>query len=527
MLEALEENDETKDMVDLVKYLFYLVTKDDTFKQDNFTISKWLTSSNMNIVISGELTMAHIYTASWEETTQLALYAFLGQGTPPAGKIRNGQMSEDGQYYFTYNDGMSYKGLNNAPFGMPMFITSTNTIRTSSEFKEIEGLTYAQMKEKLGDTIELVGNDLYYNKSYGKIKIGYYHNVESFANVGIDVKEYKLGTEGQSILLNQGNQIFINSINATIATICDIYSEFNLTDEQLTVLVDCYHNIGSSTGKGVFVEAFKEYLRTGNLDRILAYRTSGGNSVITNTYSKDTKRAYSRYVLLTEGRYIDREGNEIEKIDFQSIGGGSATNTGDDTSLGYTQTYTSSRGRTFKLYQQGWGSYANQKYNATGYTDTIANVGCCPSSMAIILSGYGINADPGDVAKKMMAHGQETEAHSSYSYATMVFKEYGLNATGHRSGTVNYNDIKTHLQSGGELIISTNGSNTDGTFFTRPKVGHLIAVLDIRQNNGVDEVYVGNSAENRSVSPARISGWYTLQQVVNAGSGKWWVAVSR
>lgn len=168
--------------------------------------------------------------------------------------------------------------------------------------------------------------------------------------------------------------------------------------------------------------------------------------------------------------------------------------------LGYTETYGK-----YKLYKQARGSYVGQPYNAVENNSTIAVSGCCPTSMAIVASGYGIDVDPGEMADLM--GGIRTSGNSNAINAARVFNKLGLNSTGYYN--VNEKSLRDHLLTGNALIVSVTGEPFSSG-------GHIIALLAIDEKT--NKVFVGQSNNRKS-------GWYNLSDVMR--SAKWWTSVSK
>ncbi len=183
-----------------------------------------------------------------------------------------------------------------------------------------------------------------------------------------------------------------------------------------------------------------------------------------------------------------------------TIGGGNQNAANGD---GYTTTYTSTAGRTFNEFKQSRGSYKGQLYSE----GTISSSGCGPTSVAIVLSGYGQNVDPGDIAKAMGgAHNGGTNG----SNLASALRRYGLGAR--QVSRPSASQIRTQLQSGKEIVVSV-GSSPDSKFTGS---GHIMAILDINSN---DEVYISNP------NPRTYNGWIPLNQFIKYCSYKYAVFV--
>ena len=181
------------------------------------------------------------------------------------------------------------------------------------------------------------------------------------------------------------------------------------------------------------------------------------------------------------------------------IGGTSTPADGD----GYSTVYKSSSGRTFKEFKQSRGSYKGQGYSE----GTISSSGCGPTAVAIVLSGYGVNVDPGDVGNAM---GGSHNGGTNGSNLRSALKRYGIDARTVSRPTAA--QIRQQLQSGKEIVVSV-GSSPDSTFTGN---GHIMALLDINNN---DEVYISNP------NPRTYNGWMPLTKFIRYCSYKYAVFV--
>ena len=155
---------------------------------------------------------------------------------------------------------------------------------------------------------------------------------------------------------------------------------------------------------------------------------------------------------------------------------------------GYSKQYTSSAGITYKLYSQGRGSYAQNKY----WDGTIQYSGCGPSSIAILASGILNSSDtPGDVAARM----------SMTSYDTLKNQMISMGMTGVeviQSPTAEV--IQENLRNGKVMLVSVDKR----TIFPNTS-SHIMTLLDINTNG---EVYVGNPGSSTKY------GWYDINEIV-------------
>lgn len=175
---------------------------------------------------------------------------------------------------------------------------------------------------------------------------------------------------------------------------------------------------------------------------------------------------------------------------------------------GYKQVITLG-GRTFKLYKQYSGSYAGKHFNSVNNSrssGTISNMGCGPSSIAIILSGYGFNKNPYDIGKLLMKNSKP----SGLPSMEKEIKALGMNVKKHTYNSdynKTYNEMKTALESGHQIVLYVGKNAPKNYWYNFTHSGyHFISILGIDSSN--NKVYVGN--------PSVSGGWYSLSTVVKA-----------
>ena len=161
-------------------------------------------------------------------------------------------------------------------------------------------------------------------------------------------------------------------------------------------------------------------------------------------------------------------------------GGTVQTTEGD----GYNQIYISSKGRSYKEYKQFLGSYKDMIYHP--YGETISASGCSITSIAVILSGYGVNVDPGDL--------------SNHNYLQEHISSHG----------VSYERApkdKSKLMTGRPALVGISGElKIEGK--SKYYGGHFIAILDAR---GTNEVYVSDVG-------SMTSGWAKVEDILSIAS---------
>lgn len=158
------------------------------------------------------------------------------------------------------------------------------------------------------------------------------------------------------------------------------------------------------------------------------------------------------------------------------------------------ETFTSSYGATFRLYKQGYLNGKKTKWADIPYWNgTIASEGCGPTSVAMILTAYGNDVYPNDIAKKMVGNTSNTLMKST-------LEKYGIDSD--IISAPARQTIISHLKSGRPMLISVDKTFTSNT--------HIMALLDIRTKGSDYEVFVANPSNTGG------EGWKSLDIVYNA-----------
>ena len=167
------------------------------------------------------------------------------------------------------------------------------------------------------------------------------------------------------------------------------------------------------------------------------------------------------------------------------------------------------------MYKQYTGSYSTTAYHSANKnlasTESIATLGCGPSSIAIVLSGYGYNYNPGEIGKKLLDN--STSQPSALNNMKSVITKIGQNAKVHTFNS-NYDEvysqIKTALSNGHQIVLyvgkRSDISNQSAWINFTDSGSHFISVLGIDTSN--DKVFVGD--------PSKSGGWFSLSTVVQA-----------
>ena len=197
---------------------------------------------------------------------------------------------------------------------------------------------------------------------------------------------------------------------------------------------------------------------------------------------------WERPAIIFQGKYVngleDRRVQEAlkyyEKFKNRVVPEGGTTSNGNGD--GYTQEYISSSGRIYKEYKQYLGSYASKTY--VPYNEPISSAGCSITSIAVVLSGYGINVSPGDLA----GDGNLVQKLTSR----------GLKCEGYKPAD------RTKMLSGKPMIVNISGTLEAGGN-SKHYDAHFIAILDAR--NGA-EVYVSDVGSENIIKIVKAGIFY-------------------
>lgn len=151
---------------------------------------------------------------------------------------------------------------------------------------------------------------------------------------------------------------------------------------------------------------------------------------------------------------------------------------------GYSKVYVTANGRRFKEYKQFLGSYAYSPF-AGG---TMKSSGCSATSVAVVLSGYGIDATPEDIRKLGNSGGIPVAG---------TLQDYGLTAVD-TGRPVTVEELLNHLNTGNVAIINA------GHGYWSNSSGHYFVALEAKGN----QVYVSNVGDNQD------TGWYPVDKVL-------------
>lgn len=157
---------------------------------------------------------------------------------------------------------------------------------------------------------------------------------------------------------------------------------------------------------------------------------------------------------------------------------------------GYTSIYTASSGKQYKEYKQYEGSYSSMDYAGYG---PISSVGCSITAIAITLTGYGVDVNPGDLAGS--------------NYLNKHYSDYGITSSRDRSVPASADRIRDSLQAGKPVVVEIGNGTGElkAGGAVKKYTQHFIAVLDI---NSEGEVYISDPGSTTT------NGWENLDDLV-------------
>ena len=131
-----------------------------------------------------------------------------------------------------------------------------------------------------------------------------------------------------------------------------------------------------------------------------------------------------------------------------------------------TVNYPNGVKRTFRNYKQYKGSYSNKPY----WEGTISFTGCAPTAVSIILSGYGIDANPGEVANSIAELGYN---YSSFEALKKVLKDkYNIDSEIEFVSSDSIQHIKDNFNEGRPIIAGVE--NHFVTYLGEDSEGNMI-----------------------------------------------------
>ena len=274
---------------------------------------------------------------------------------------------------------------------------------------------------------------------------------------------------------------------------------------------------------------------SGNADKTVIWSSSNTSVALINSGGKITGIKAGTATITVKSKANNNVKKTCKVVVKNPYSVSSKTKAKSKNGDGYTQTIKLGT-RTYRLYKQFSGSYANTHFsstNAYSSSGTISSMGCGPTSLSIILSGYGKTNNPGNIgkkltssAKKLREKGQNYAPASLYNMS-LVANNLGRKTVVHQGYNKDYNKVyekmKNALSKGHQIVLYVGkgeGTSKDAWSKFTDSGYHFIAILAIDLDN--DKVYVAN--------PSKSSGWYSLSTVVKArgnsnGKMKGWLEV--
>lgn len=226
------------------------------------------------------------------------------------------------------------------------------------------------------------------------------------------------------------------------------------------------------------------------------YQVKEGTCFSHNTLDYYTPQLVSRYWVRTNPSSLGYRRNTSKDKELFTMKYKEPGKLNEESGDGYTHTYTSSNGRTYKLYQQWLGSYSQYDY----WHGKMQGYGCLPGAVSIIVSGYVKGQDPYDIAQMQLAEGGVGEDNMRKGVKNKLNLQFV---------SLNSNDqVKQKIMQGKDVIVlQTSYINGDNGTYTY--TSHYLAILDYK--NG--KVFIGDTGGHC------LSGWASLDHVLNHISG--------
>lgn len=179
-----------------------------------------------------------------------------------------------------------------------------------------------------------------------------------------------------------------------------------------------------------------------------------------------------------------------------------------------TEVSSSGTTRTYRNYKQYQGSYAGNHY----WGGDIADSGCGPTAVAIVLSGYGYDYNPGQVVKIMQSE-LGYDSSDSFSYLSDTLKHIANIETEEHYGFTQdaVQKIRNNLNAGRPVIVNVPhhyvtyiGENEDGLIISDPGA----------QDGGNDKYgkTVEDLVNNATSNPDEYLGYILIKSDGNATS---------
>lgn len=190
--------------------------------------------------------------------------------------------------------------------------------------------------------------------------------------------------------------------------------------------------------------------------------------------SPTTTEEKAKYAVYTTNLRIKIANDIFGEYAIIGTGASGGLEVAGQTSQGYTHVYTSNlNSRTFKVYRQYL--YPTVQYGKNG---TIASQGCNIAAVATVLSGYGINKNPGQ-----LVNGGTTQLRN----VAALVRENGISCTSEIKNDIR-NQMLTALKSGKTVIIHVDRTSVYA------HTQHYMPILGMSEDS--TQVYVGNPSRS-------------------------------
>lgn len=262
-----------------------------------------------------------------------------------------------------------------------------------------------------------------------------------------------------------------------------------LTDSKDTVVI----NIGTND-KFINGSSLLEKLKDKKKVYLIDIYGTGGNADYTTTNNNiiDSAKNYPNVEILSWKNYIDANGGRDkyyvvepdgsnyhmsedgkalyikflkEKLSGSNSGAGSDSCSGGKFSTSGDASSTTKDG--FPIFLQDDPRWANEIY-APQFNFTMREAACGPTSFTMILTAFGITANPLDVAKKANELGEVVKGGALGTQATVLAKEYNLKA---EQIEYSVDEINKRLDQG--QLIWAGGSGMEPPFTSG---GHMVVI---------------------------------------------------
>lgn len=163
--------------------------------------------------------------------------------------------------------------------------------------------------------------------------------------------------------------------------------------------------------------------------------------------------------------------------------------------IGYFTLFHSKDGKTYKEYKQNYGPWKNKQY----WQDTMSESGCGITSLAIILSGYGIEQTPETLWEKYYPHLNGQDMSHELAAFGIDNSDFYYDKT-HLSQAA----LEEHLADDKPVLICVWNKPDENRWTT---TSHYMVLLACAQ----EKVYVSNP--NGGKDDSKSSGWYSFSEI--------------